>query len=157
MCCRRLVFLLAALLHLCPHVSAVRFHLRGHVISPQLHKRNHTSALDNARNLQYYTNITLGEKEVSVSIDAGRHVVLSSLPDISNSHLSRLSSDLWVADDILNSKDTGVSSSVQYAIGGISGNIRTAELKFLDFVVPDQAFSKFGTRSYPSTVCQRAS
>jgi hypothetical protein len=78
MYCHRLVLLLAALLRLSSDVNAIHFHLHGHVISPQLRKRNHTSALDNAHNLQYYTNITLGEKVVAVSIDTGRHVVLSS-------------------------------------------------------------------------------
>src|SRR5579863_6394452 len=156
MCHPRLVFLLAVL-HFCHHVAALRFHLRGHTISPHLRKRNHISALDNTQNLQYFTNITLGEKHFSVSIDTGRHVVflVSFLPTTEFSSLT--SSDLWVADNITNSNDTGVSTSVQYAVGGVSGNIRTAQLKFLDFVVPDQAFSRFESRSYRSTLLQRAS
>ena len=76
MLCSRLVFLLTVLLHPFLHAAALRSQLRGHVISPQLWKRDHISALDNSQNLLYYTNITLGEKQLSVSIDTGRHVVL---------------------------------------------------------------------------------
>jgi len=74
--CPRLVFLLNVLLHPFLHASAFRSQLHGHVISPQLKKRDHISALDNSQNLIYYTDITLGEKQLSVSIDTGRHVVL---------------------------------------------------------------------------------
>lgn len=52
------------------------------------------------------------------------------------------SSDLWVAAVVPSSNDTGASTTVQYAIGAVSGPIKTAPLSFLDFNVPDQAFSK---------------
>src|SRR5712691_8461997 len=74
--CPRLVFLLNVLLYPFLHASAFRSQLHGHVISPQLKKRDHISALDNSQNLIYYTDITLGEKQLSVSIDTGSHVVL---------------------------------------------------------------------------------
>jgi len=77
MYCSRLVVLLTLLFHHFLRVTALRSQLRGHVISPQLWKRDHISALDNSQNLLYYTNITLGEKQLSVSIDTGRRVVLS--------------------------------------------------------------------------------
>ncbi|KAF8271974.1 aspartic peptidase domain-containing protein [Lactarius quietus] len=109
----RYCFILIAALH----VSALRLNLRGHVFS----KRGHISGLDNGQNLRYLTNFTLGGTLYSASIDTG-------------------SSDLWVAGDVPSSNNTGVSTSVQYAIGAISGPIKTAPLSFLDFDVPDQAF-----------------
>ena len=88
MYCSRLVFL-TVLFHTFLNVAALRSQLRGHVISPQLRKRDHISALDNSQNLIYYTNITLGEKQLSVSIDTGRHVVLPLfLSSCLNSQLS---------------------------------------------------------------------
>ena len=153
MYCSRLVFLLTLLFHHFLHVAALRSQLRGHVISPQLWKRDHISALDNSQNLIYYTNITLGEKQLSVSIDTGRRVVLSLFLSFQLSEFPVLtSSDLWIADNIPNSNDTGVSTSVQYAVGGVSGNIRTAPLTFVNFSIPDQAFSMFESRSYPSAL-----
>lgn len=99
------------------HIAALHLNLRGEVFT----KRGHISGLDNGQNLKYFTNITLGGRQFSASIDTG-------------------SSDLWVVGDIPDSNSTGVSTGVQYAIGDISGHIRTAPLTFLDFNVPDQAF-----------------
>ncbi|KAH9179356.1 aspartic peptidase domain-containing protein [Lactarius sanguifluus] len=99
------------------HVSALHLNLRGEVFT----KRSHISGLDNGQNLKYYTNISLGGSQFSASIDTG-------------------SSDLWVVGEVSHSKDTGVSTGVQYAIGSVSGHIKTAPLTFLDFDVPDQAF-----------------
>ncbi|KAH9033895.1 aspartic peptidase domain-containing protein [Lactarius pseudohatsudake] len=108
----RYCFLFIAVLH----VSALHLNLRGED-SP----REVTSGLDNGQNLKYYTNISLGGSQFSASIDIG-------------------SSDLWVVGEVPDSKDTGVSTGVQYAIGSISGHIKTAPLAFLDVDVPDQAF-----------------
>ena len=89
MLCSRLVIFLTVLLHPFLHVAALRSQLRGHLTSPRLWKRDHISALDNSQNLLYYTNITLGEKQLSVSIDTGRHVVLPlSLSSCLNSQFS---------------------------------------------------------------------
>ncbi|KAH9020772.1 aspartic peptidase domain-containing protein [Lactarius hengduanensis] len=101
------------------HISALHLNLRGEVLT----KRGHISGLDNGQNLKYYTNISLGGSQISASIDTG-------------------SSDLWAVGEVPDSKDTGVSTGVQYAIGSISGHIKTAPLTFLDFDVPDQAFSR---------------
>ncbi len=54
-----------------------------------------------------------------------------------------LSSDLWVAGPVPNSNDTGVPAGVQYAVGGVNGTVKTAPLTFLNFSVPNQAFSMF--------------
>ncbi|KAH9969733.1 aspartic peptidase domain-containing protein [Russula dissimulans] len=115
-----LAVFVSSLLHVSAPIAALRLGLRG-VSIPRLHKRAHIAGLDDAQNLKYFTNITLGESLCSVSIDTG-------------------SSDFWVAGNISNSKDTGVSTGVQYAIDGVSGDVRTAQLNFLDFVVPDQAY-----------------
>jgi len=52
---------------------AIRFDLRGASTS-QLHKRAHIAGLEDAQNLNYLTNITLGGKLCSVTIDTGRQV-----------------------------------------------------------------------------------
>ncbi|KAI9508863.1 acid protease [Russula earlei] len=109
----------------------MRLDLRGLSIYPQHHKRSHISGLDNAQDLQYFTNISLGGEPFLVSIDTG-------------------SSDLWVAGIVPNSNDTGVSASIQYAIGGVSGSVMTASLNFLDFNVSDQAYIQVQSSSaYP--------
>lgn len=64
----RLFLLLPVVLH----VSALRFSVNGKVTSPHVHKRDHISGLDNAQNLKYFANITLGGKYFSVEIDTGR-------------------------------------------------------------------------------------
>jgi Eukaryotic aspartyl protease len=130
-------------------VNALRLNIRGHRHTPYLNKRGHISGLDDIQNLQYFTNITLGEKPFSVSIDTGRQATLTS--SLFLSHLIT-SSDLWVAGNVLHSSHTGLSTSVQYAIGSISGPVKTAQLTFLDLVVPDQAFSMFCTSSRSSAV-----
>jgi hypothetical protein len=75
----RLYFLLPILFHASFHVAALRFGLSGRLTSPHFHKRAHVSGLDNAQNLKYFTNITLGEKQFSVNIDTGRQAVFYSI------------------------------------------------------------------------------
>ena len=70
-----LPFLLTAFLYLSSRVAALSFNLHGELISPHLHRRDHIAGLDNNQNLKYFTNITLGEKQFSVSIDTGRQVM----------------------------------------------------------------------------------
>jgi hypothetical protein len=144
-----LVILLLAFLYLFSHVNASHFIIRGRHTSPHLNKRAHVSGLDNGQNLKYYTNITLGEIPFSVGIDTGRQV--AHLHPLYSSIHPLTSSDLWVAGNVSNSINTGVSTGVDYAIGAIDGSVRTAQLTFLDFIVPDQAFSMFDTCSRPST------
>lgn len=123
------------------HVAAPRFSVNGKLTSPYVHKREHISGLDNTQNLKYFANITLGGKDFSVQIDTGRQAINTLFP-LFNLQLL-FSSDLWVAGDVPNSNDTGVSAGVQYAIGGVNGKVKTAPLTFLNFSVPDQAFSMF--------------
>ncbi|KAF8500865.1 aspartic peptidase domain-containing protein [Russula emetica] len=124
----RLFLLLSVVLH----VAALRFSVNGKLTSPHVHKREHISGLDDAQNLKYFTNITLGGMPFSVQIDTG-------------------SSDLWVAGDVPNSNDTGVFAGVQYAVGGVNGKVKTAPLTFLNFSVPDQAFIQVNASSvYPA-------
>jgi hypothetical protein len=124
--------LLPILFHASFHVAALHFSINGKPTYSQFYKRDHISGLDNALNLNYFTNITLGEQQFSVSIDTG-------------------SSDLWVAGNIVNSNDTGVSTGVQYAVGNVYGNVRTAPLTFLNFSVPGQAFIQVNSSStYPA-------
>ncbi|KAH9978210.1 aspartic peptidase domain-containing protein [Lactifluus volemus] len=81
---------------------------------------NGTSGLDIGGG-GYNINLTMGGKTFSVLIDTG-------------------SSDLWVAGKVPGAKDTGVSASIQYAVGSAAGPVKTAELGLLGFTVPNQAF-----------------
>jgi hypothetical protein len=57
------------------HIAAPPFSVSGKLTSPHVHKRDHISGLDNARNLKYFANITLGGKPFSVQIDTGRQAI----------------------------------------------------------------------------------
>ncbi|KAI0301931.1 aspartic peptidase domain-containing protein [Multifurca ochricompacta] len=115
--------LLAAFLHVAQGVIATYLDLDLYHRSaslPNLFTRNSTSGLDIA-NGAYNINITLGGNQYSVLIDTG-------------------SSDLWVAGTVPRATDTGASASIQYAVGAAAGPVKTADLNFLGFTVPNQAF-----------------
>lgn len=59
------------------HVTALRFPVNGKFTSPtpRVDKRGHISGLDDAQNLKYFTNITLGGQSFSVQIDTGRQAL----------------------------------------------------------------------------------
>ncbi|KAI0261787.1 aspartic peptidase domain-containing protein [Gloeopeniophorella convolvens] len=104
------------------HVAAVRLKMRGEPRTPHpATKRDHISGLDNGRNLNYMVNITLGGQQCQVNVDTG-------------------SSDLWVAGTVLSANDTGVQSGLTYAMGEVSGAVKTAQLEFSGYIVPEQAF-----------------
>ncbi|KAI0662199.1 acid protease [Cubamyces menziesii] len=71
--------------------------------------------------VEYTTDITLGGKKFTVQIDTG-------------------SSDLWVAGNVPNTKNTGHVTKVQYAVDSVEGNILTSTLEFAGYTVDDQAF-----------------
>ncbi|KAI0270006.1 aspartic peptidase domain-containing protein [Gloeopeniophorella convolvens] len=124
--------LLFALLNVASNVAALHLSLRGEPAPSHIYKRDHLSGLDNGQNIKYFANITLAGELFSVSIDTG-------------------SSDLWVAGDVPGAKDTGASTSVQYAIGDVKGPVKTAPLNFLNFTVPDQAYIQVKPSSdYPA-------
>ncbi|KAI0784762.1 acid protease [Abortiporus biennis] len=75
----------------------------------------------NTKNAEYIANITLGGRLIPVLLDTG-------------------SSDLWVTGDVPNTKDTGKSVSLSYAVGNAAGDINTADLTFNGYTVPDQAY-----------------
>ncbi|KAI0294677.1 aspartic peptidase domain-containing protein [Multifurca ochricompacta] len=116
------LFLLApSLLGAIYHVSALHLGVRAEFRLSHSAKRDHISGLVNGRNLNYMVNITLGEQPLQVLIDTG-------------------SSDLWAKGPIAAAKDTGVQSGLTYALGAVSGAIKTTQLEFLGYTVPDQAF-----------------
>ncbi|EPQ54524.1 acid protease [Gloeophyllum trabeum ATCC 11539] len=82
---------------------------------------NGTIPVHNTHNAEYISNITLGGVSIPVMLDTG-------------------SSDLWVAQNIPNAKDTGKSAKLSYAVGTAAGDIYTAPLEFDGYTVPDQAF-----------------
>ncbi|KAI9453906.1 acid protease [Lactarius psammicola] len=116
-----LFILVSPLLAAVYHVSALHVGVRGELVPSHSTKRGHISGLDNGRNLNYMVNITLGGQPLQVLIDTG-------------------SSDLWVSETIVAAHDTGVLSGLTYAIGAVSGSIKTAQLEFLGYTVSDQAF-----------------
>ncbi|KAH9984885.1 aspartic peptidase domain-containing protein [Russula vinacea] len=83
--------------------------------------RYHISGLENNGNLQYTVNIILGGQPIQVLIDTG-------------------SSDLWVSTPIAAAIDTGIQSGINYDIGEVTGEVKTAQLEFLGYTIPDQAF-----------------
>lgn len=141
--------LLPILFYAALRVNALHFALNGKPTTSHFHKRDHISGLDNAQNINYYTNITLGEQQFSVNIDTGRQAIFYFFSvlysKVTSERQPLTSSDLWVEGNILDANDTGVSTGVQYAVGSVSGNVKTASLTFLNFSVPGQAFSMFRT------------
>jgi hypothetical protein len=65
-------FLLPILFH---DVAALHLSLSGKLAPSQFHKRDHISGLDDAQNLRYFTNLTLGGQPISASIDTGRQAI----------------------------------------------------------------------------------
>ncbi|KAF8496886.1 aspartic peptidase domain-containing protein [Russula emetica] len=113
-----------------PCASALHVEMRGELGLSPAAKRDHMSGLENGRNLNYMVNVALGGQPIQVVIDTG-------------------SSDLWVSSTIATANDTGVQSGLAYAIGEVSGKalilhdlgeVKTAQLEFLGYTVPDQAF-----------------
>jgi hypothetical protein len=83
-------------------------------------KRNNLTgvAVEDANNILYAVNITLGGAPFTVVLDTGRHGH-SLIRFICDSHPT--SSDLWVAGDIPGTQDTGKAADVSYAIGQAKG------------------------------------
>ncbi|KAG7097578.1 hypothetical protein E1B28_004915 [Marasmius oreades] len=82
---------------------------------------NGSVAVFNKGNLQYSCNITLAGREYNVIVDTG-------------------SNDLWVKGAPPVTKALGVSATLAYSIGTVSGSINTANLAFDTFQVPNQAY-----------------
>ncbi|ESK90521.1 aspartic peptidase a1 [Moniliophthora roreri MCA 2997] len=82
---------------------------------------NGTSPLNNSADISYYANINLNGDTFSVLIDTG-------------------SADLWVAGTVPGAKSTGKQAGVEYAVGKVQGPIKTAEVTFASFKVPNQAY-----------------
>ncbi|CDO77319.1 hypothetical protein BN946_scf184775.g9 [Trametes cinnabarina] len=77
--------------------------------------------LQNAGDLQYYMNVTLGERQFRVLVDSG-------------------SADLWVAGDVIESSSTGHNATIHYSDGVVEGDVRTAALQIQGYTIPDQAY-----------------
>ncbi|KAK0504256.1 aspartic peptidase domain-containing protein [Armillaria luteobubalina] len=113
-----------ALLCFVGYSSGLQLKIEGRRTLHELLQRGNidgTAALSNNADISYYTNLTLGGEVFTALIDTG-------------------SSDLWVAGSITDSVDTGSSSGVNYAVGGVQGPIKTSTLQFAGYTVPDQAF-----------------
>ncbi|KAG5644774.1 hypothetical protein DXG03_007682 [Asterophora parasitica] len=106
--------------------SAIRLDLHGvrngrNIHHSRLQHRGIGSELNNSADVSYYADITIGGRRYTLLVDTG-------------------SSDLWVAGKVPNSNLTGVSGGVSYAVGAVSGPIKTAEVQLIGFTIPDQAF-----------------
>ncbi|TFY58045.1 hypothetical protein EVJ58_g6658 [Rhodofomes roseus] len=105
-------------------VGAIRLDVHGRRARHPLQRRGSvtgSSGLTDSNNIQYYVNLTLGGQDFEVEIDTG-------------------SADLYVAGSVTNSKDTGKSAGVTYAVGAVNGEIRTTTMDFLGYTVEDQAY-----------------
>ncbi|KAI0663518.1 acid protease [Cubamyces menziesii] len=131
-----LVLYLSLLLDELPLAQALKFPVEGRVVGLEARDERRarslgrlgrrasisgTPDLSNVGNVQYQTNITLNGQQFKVLIDTG-------------------SSDLTVTGDVPNAKDTGKTGTVNYAIGGTRGPIKTAKLEFEGFTIDNQAF-----------------
>jgi hypothetical protein len=88
---------------------------------PRQSSSNGTVPVGNTQNTFYYTNVTLGGRQISVMLDTGRypfkalcvnHLIRRSFPN---------SSDLWVTGSVPGAQDTGKSVTLSYAVGNAAG------------------------------------
>ncbi|KAI0358431.1 acid protease [Trametes cingulata] len=77
--------------------------------------------LQNAGDLQYYMNVTLGGREFRVLVDSG-------------------SADLWVAGEVPDSEATTHTARINYNDGTVQGDVRTATLEIEGYSIPSQAY-----------------
>ncbi|GLB38617.1 putative peptidase A1 family protein [Lyophyllum shimeji] len=115
---------LFVLAYLVAAVCALRLDLHG-VRKPhsssRLRPRTRGSELNNTADISYYADIKIGGKVYTLLVDTG-------------------SSDLWISGRVPNSSRTQFSSAVSYAVGSVEGPVKTAEVEFAGYKIPDQAY-----------------
>jgi len=91
--------------------------------SPSLSVKKRTVPIGNTGNAQYVSNVTIGGVQLPVLLDTG-------------------SSDFWVhfPNGPPPTKDLGKSITLTYAVGKANGNVHTAQLKFDNYTIEEQAF-----------------
>ncbi|KAJ8080232.1 hypothetical protein PM082_017062 [Marasmius tenuissimus] len=121
-----LCFLSCSLFHSVTH--GLKFKVEGHYRRSSdgdaLARRGNvdgSTSLTNEADLSYYANVTINGQSFAALIDTG-------------------SGDLWVAGNVPKSKDTGKKATVTYAVGTVQGQIKTGEVQFAGFKVPNQAY-----------------
>ncbi|KAG8214530.1 aspartic peptidase domain-containing protein [Butyriboletus roseoflavus] len=82
---------------------------------------NSVLPVGNTQNAFYYSNISLGGRQISVMLDTG-------------------SSDLWVTGSVPGAQDTGTSLTLSYAVGNAAGDVYTAPFQLGGYTVQNQAF-----------------
>ncbi|KAL6308357.1 acid protease [Sparassis latifolia] len=105
-------------------VGAIRLDLHGSPARSFHSKRGSitgSSTVGDASNFQYTVDITLGGAQFTAQMDTG-------------------SSDLWVAGSVPNAQDTGKTVQVTYAGDTVDGPVQLANLEFLGYSVPNQAY-----------------
>lgn len=131
---------------------SIPFTVRSHI--PRQSSTSGVVPVGNTQNAFYYSNITLGGRQISVMLDTGRYIPLFSRlarPSFVNS------SDLWVTGSVPGAQDTGKSLTLSYAVGNAAGmscllplrlvltpickgDVNTAPFQFDGYTVQDQAF-----------------
>lgn len=151
---------LLSLASLSVRAVSLPFTVRSDTTHRHLPRQSSTTAIvpvGNTQNAFYYSNITLGGRQISVMLDTGRYGPLFiCLP-----HSSLVnSSDLWVTGSVPGAQDTGKSLTLSYAVGNAAGmssvshlrlvlthvckgDIYTAPFQFDNYTVQDQAFRQF--------------
>ncbi|KAF8073930.1 aspartic peptidase domain-containing protein [Lyophyllum atratum] len=113
----------ALLAYLIAVVNALHLDVHGERKAPhsQFGRRATGAKLNNTADVSYYADITMGGKHYTLLVDTG-------------------SSDLWIAGNVPNSDQTQFTSGVTYAVGSVNGPIKTAEVGFAGYAIPDQAY-----------------
>ncbi|KAL4064161.1 aspartic peptidase domain-containing protein [Scleroderma yunnanense] len=122
---------------LLPTALAFRIPFSVHTSTNNIHFTRQSSSntvlpVGNTQNAFYFTNITLGDRTISVMLDTG-------------------SSDLWVTGSVSNAQDTGKSLTLSYAVGNAAGDIFTAPFSMGGYSVDNQAFLLVANTSTFST------
>jgi len=110
-----------SLLFFSQFIDALNLPFQINIRSLAVKKR--TVPISNTGNAQYVSNITVGDVQLPVLLDTG-------------------SSDFWVnfQSGPPPTKDLGKSLTLSYAVGQAHGNVNTAQVKFENYTIEDQAF-----------------
>ncbi|KAH0585942.1 hypothetical protein H2248_007228 [Termitomyces sp. 'cryptogamus'] len=112
-------------LYLISFVGALQLEVHGERRSRRSQHQRRTpglSELSNNADISYYAVIEIGRNDYTLLIDTG-------------------GSDIWMAGNVPNSND--IEGGVNYVHDSVTGRIKTAEIEFAGYIIPDQAFCEY--------------